>query len=177
MEYQKLFSNLFRFSSQTNSSDKNTSEDDAVTAKNSIANHDTTTKPQVIPTHTPSDISSQSNEVAQPAPSTSPTVSQQHQASLYQQPFLPVMYTQLPNMTSHPRMPQGISVESDGSDLPEGAFVHVPSPTRIRVRPTNKCCCVLISWIFPKQFVELPRKLDNPEIRYKLLQNRPISIY
>ena len=33
------------------------------------------------------------------------------------------MYTHLPNMTSHPRMPQAISIESDGSDLPEGEFM------------------------------------------------------
>jgi len=44
---------------------------------------------------------------------------------MYQLPFLPVMYTQLPNMTSHPRLPQGISMESDGSDLPEGTSLYL----------------------------------------------------
>jgi len=30
-------------------------------------------------------------------------------------------------MTSHPRLPQGISVESDGSDLPEGKVLRLAS--------------------------------------------------
>ena len=104
------------FCSQSNKSDKNTSEDDVTHAKNSSPTPDANTKPQTT-TLTPSE-SSQGSEGSEPAPSSSPSVSQ-HQ-TVCQLPFLPVMYTQLPNMTSLPRQPQGISVESDGSDLPEG---------------------------------------------------------
>lgn len=103
---------------QSNKPDKNTGEDDASNAKNSTPNQDTNTKPQA-PTTTPPD-SNQGSEGAEPVPSSSPSVSQ-HQAS-YQLPYLSMMYGQLPNMTSTPRMPQGISMESDGSDLPEGKF-------------------------------------------------------
>lgn len=111
------FPSLF---SQTKKADKDTSEDETTNAQTSTPTPDTNT-PQQPPSPAPTD-SNQSNEVAEPAPSSSPTVSQQHQ-SVYQLPFLPVMYTQLPNMTSHPRMPQGMSVESDGSDLPDGTFI------------------------------------------------------
>ena len=106
------------FCSQSNKPDKNTSEDDVTNAKNSTHTQETNTKSQT-PTPTPSD-SNQGSEGAEPAPSSSPSVSQ-HQ-TVYQLPFLPVMFTQLPNMTNHPRLPQGMSVESDGSDLPEGTL-------------------------------------------------------
>lgn len=105
---------------QSNKSDKVTSEDDVTNAKNSTPSPDANAKPQTA-TITPSDGS----EGAEPATFSSPSVSQ-HQA-VYQQPFLPVLYTHLPNMTSHPRLPQGISVESDGSDLPEGKVLHLAS--------------------------------------------------
>lgn len=110
------------FCSQSNKPDKNTSEDDVTNAKTSTPTPDANTKPQTT-TLTPSD-SSQGSEGAEPAPSSSPSVSQ-HQ-TVFQQPLLPVMYTLLPNMTSHPRLPQGISVESDGSDLPDGT--SLPNP-------------------------------------------------
>ena len=112
---------LSRFLSQTNKPDK-ADEDDATTTKNSTPIQDANTKPQA-PATTSSD-SNQGSEGAEPVPSTSPSVSQ-HQP-VYQLPFLHVMYTQFPNMTNHPRMPQGISVESDGSDLPDGKFPAFP---------------------------------------------------
>ena len=110
------------FCSQNNKPDKNTSEDDVTNAKTSTPTPDANTKPQTT-TLTPSD-SSQGSEGAEPAPSSSPSVSQ-HQ-TVYQLPLLSAMYTQLPNMTNLPRLPQGISVESDGSDLPEGTSPPFP---------------------------------------------------
>lgn len=94
---------------------KNTLEDETTTTQSSIPNNHASAKSQT-PSSTPTDTN-QSSEEAQPAPSSSPTVSQ-HQAS-YSLPILTYLFSHVPNMTSQPRMPQGISVESDGSDLPE----------------------------------------------------------
>jgi len=139
---------------------KNTSEDKATTVKNPIPNHDTNTKAQA-PSPTPLDAN-QSSEGAQPALSASPTVSQ-HQAVYL--PFLHVMYTQVPNMTNQPRMPQGISMESDGSDLPEGALMFSVQQTAL--------VSFELSWVdylnkvwagFTKAMAELEIKLINPTV-------------
>lgn len=95
---------------------KNSSEDEVTTSIRSSFSREKNTKP-VVPSPPASDTN-QSAEGADSASSVYPTISQ-HQSVTYQLPPLPVMYTPLPNMTSHPRMPQGISIESDGSDLPE----------------------------------------------------------
>lgn len=99
-----------------NKADNNTSEDEASNAQAAIPTPDSNT--QQPPPSPASEDTNQSNEGADPAPSSSPSVTHQHQ-SYFQLPFLPVMYVHLPNMTSMPRMPQGISTESDASDLPD----------------------------------------------------------
>ena len=114
------------FISQANKADKNTSEDEATNPQASIPTLDSNTQQQSpTPSPAPAPVdTNQSNEGADPVPSSSPSVAQQHQ-SYIQLPFLSIMFQQLPNMTSHPRMPQGISMESDGSDLPDGKlFCH-----------------------------------------------------
>ncbi|KAJ7371188.1 hypothetical protein OS493_027298 [Desmophyllum pertusum] len=153
----------------SNKPDKTTTEVEATNAKTPTPNHDTNTKPQSTPTPTPSD-STQSSEGAEPAPSSSPTVSQ-HQ-TVYQLPFLHVMYTQLPNMTTHPRMPQGISMESDGSDLPEDPntlryFFNlgfpVPCPTNQSAvgKPTDDVLPFSLSDAFPGAHAASPRRGVN----------------
>lgn len=99
-----------------NKADKNASEDEASNAQATIPTPDSNTQ-QPSPSSAPVDTT-QSNEGADPTPCSSPSVTHQHQ-SYYQLPFLPIMYLQVPNMTSMPRMPQGMSTESDASDLPD----------------------------------------------------------
>ena len=111
---------FFWLFSQNDKPNKNLSEDEVTTSIRSSFNREKNTKP-VVPSPPASDTN-QSAEGADSASSVYPTISQ-HQSVTYQLPPLPVMYTHLPNMTSHPRMPQGISIESDGSDLPEGEYM------------------------------------------------------
>ena len=111
---------FFWLFSQNDKPNKNSSEDEVTTSIRSSFNREKNTKP-VVPSPPASDTN-QSAEGADSASSVYPTISQ-HQSVTYQLPPLPVMYTHLPNMTSHPRMPPGISIESDGSDLPEGEYM------------------------------------------------------
>ncbi|XP_067040248.1 uncharacterized protein [Acropora muricata] len=94
---------------------KSASEDEASTTKNPIPSAQTT---KLLDSDSPPEETNQTTEGSQPAPSISPVVFQP-QASYQALPSLPVMFMQLPNMTNHPRLPSGMSCESDGSDLPD----------------------------------------------------------
>lgn len=103
-------------------SNQDASEDETTIAKNPIPSNNTTTTTTTTTGHDtePDSLeeSNQSLEAPQAGPSSSPTVSQ-HQVSYQALPYLQVMYFQSPNMTGQPRMPAGMSLESDGSDLPD----------------------------------------------------------